>query len=163
MEWCPLRFTYDAGWTRGAGIFIWVPSRAPIIFGKPLIALNSLQTSLPDGHLMMVGAKYRTFVTLRVALRAVAWLTSNFSHIDLKEKYWRSSISKNYYNCDLKISILQVTLTYRGVAMYHIAIRNCFSGEIISNPECVLFNLGAIIASTNSNVSLDILRHKTEA
>jgi|GEM_PF-5469467 len=47
--------------------------------------------------------------------------------------------------------------------MRHVAIRNCFSGEIIGNPECVLFNLGAIIASTNSNVSLDILRHKTEA
>lgn len=72
-------------------MFIWVPSIAPIIFGKPLIASNPVQTSLillSDGHLMKTGAKsYRAFTTLCVALRAVARLTSNFSHMDLKERH----------------------------------------------------------------------------
>jgi hypothetical protein len=61
-----------------------------MIFGIPLTTWNPVQTSLtllPDGHLITVGAKlYRPFITLRVALKAVARLTSNFSHMDLKEK-----------------------------------------------------------------------------
>jgi len=44
--------------------------------------------------------------------------------------------------------------------MRHIAIKNCFSGEIIGSPARVLFNLTAIIRSTYSNVPLDILHHK---
>lgn len=65
-------------------------SIAPITFGKPLLTSKPVQTSmilLPDGHLITVGAKlYKALTTLCVALRAVAQLTLNFSHIDLKEK-----------------------------------------------------------------------------
>ena len=68
---------------------MWVPSIAPITFGKPLAVSNAVQISLtllPDGHFIMIGAKsYKAFITLRVALRAVARLTLNFSHIDLKK------------------------------------------------------------------------------
>lgn len=64
---------------------------APIIFGKPLIASNPVQTSLtllPDGHSMKTGAKsYKALTTLPVAMRAVARLMSNFSHMDPKEEY----------------------------------------------------------------------------
>jgi len=77
-----------------------VPSIAPITFGKPLTASNPVQTSLillPDGHLMIFGAKsYNAFITLRVELRAVARPTSNFSHMDLKDKL--TTVDKNYFD-----------------------------------------------------------------
>ena len=65
-----------------------VPSIAPIILGKALIAANSVIISFalsPSDHTIKIGTNLTiVFVTLLTAFNAVALPTSNLSQIDLQ-------------------------------------------------------------------------------